>query len=156
MSLLTSNKNYCPFFAQCKVTQNKITWAHCMFRRSGHSAFWYTEYSQYPRLRPGSRLSSLLQNLVYWISLFVPSTCPLLVSREFSMSIRINTLTSLTIGQIRTDRPDLFVGTLPIKLQLLVLLMYLKIVKERKWCLWLDSNQYCRNFKFLDSCRWST
>ena len=21
----------CPFFAQCKATQNKIAWAHCMF-----------------------------------------------------------------------------------------------------------------------------
>jgi len=52
------------------------------------------------------------------------------------MSIRINTLTSPTIGQIRTDRPDLFVGTLPIKLLLLYLLMYLKIVKERKWSRW--------------------
>ena len=123
---ITNGQNYCPFFAQCKVTQNKITWAHCMFRRSGHSAIWYTESSQYPRLRPGSRLSSLLQKCVYWISLFVPFTCSLLVSREFSMSIRINTLTSLTIGQIRNDIPGLSAGTLPIKLQLLYLLMYLK------------------------------
>ena len=42
------------------------------------------------------------------------------------MSIRVNTLTSSTIGQIRTDRPDIGVGTLPIKLLSLYLLMYLK------------------------------
>jgi hypothetical protein len=28
---ITNGQNYCPFFAQCKVTINIITWAHCMF-----------------------------------------------------------------------------------------------------------------------------
>ena len=61
----------------------------------------------YHGLALGSRVHRVGKNC-FWISLFVPFTCPLLVSREFSMSIRINTLTSLTIGQIRTDKPDLF------------------------------------------------
>jgi hypothetical protein len=28
---ITNGQNYCPFFAQCKVTINIITWAHCMY-----------------------------------------------------------------------------------------------------------------------------
>jgi hypothetical protein len=31
MSLLTSNKITSPLLTQCKATQNKIAWAHCMF-----------------------------------------------------------------------------------------------------------------------------
>ena len=30
-SIVNSFLKYCPFFAQCKVTRNIITWAHCMF-----------------------------------------------------------------------------------------------------------------------------
>jgi hypothetical protein len=29
--LYTNGQNYCPFFSQCKVTRNIITWAHCMY-----------------------------------------------------------------------------------------------------------------------------
>ena len=28
---LQLHENYCPLLAQCKATQNKIAWAHCMF-----------------------------------------------------------------------------------------------------------------------------
>jgi hypothetical protein len=31
VSLLTSNKITSPLLTQCKATQNKIAWAHCMF-----------------------------------------------------------------------------------------------------------------------------
>jgi hypothetical protein len=42
----------CPFFAQCKATQNKIAWAHCMFFADHVAELSGARNFQLPKLRP--------------------------------------------------------------------------------------------------------
>ena len=41
----------CPFFAQCKATQNKIAWAHCMFFADHVAELSGAQNFQRPKLR---------------------------------------------------------------------------------------------------------
>ena len=50
--LYTNGQNYYPFFSQCKVTRNIITWAHCMFSADQVAQLSSVpDYFQYPKLR---------------------------------------------------------------------------------------------------------